>query len=105
MSLNQQAPKESTLGEIAYMQTHNTLMENTPIEIEYANYMNNRSYTFLPNNNLLTHYHAGLRNHEKLSYENQAIVPHEPYQLSTTMAPPKFQNQGALSSNYQGNQR
>ena len=29
--LNQQAPKELTLGEIAYMQTHNTLMVNTPL--------------------------------------------------------------------------
>ena len=29
--LNQQAPKEPTLREIAYMQTHNTLMANTPI--------------------------------------------------------------------------
>ena len=27
--LNQQAPKEPTLREIAYMQTQNTLMENT----------------------------------------------------------------------------
>ena len=33
------------------------------------------------------------------------MVPHEPHQLSTTMAPPKFQNQGALSSNYPGNAR
>ena len=34
---------------------------------------------------------------------NKAIVPHEPHQLSQTMAPPGFQNQGASSSNYQGN--
>ena len=32
--LNQQAPKEPTLGEIAHMQTHNTLTENTPLQIE-----------------------------------------------------------------------
>ena len=67
--------------------------------------MNNRSYTFHPNNNFPSHYHAGLRNHENLSYENQEIVPHEPHQLSTTMAPLRFQNQGALSSNYEGNTR
>ena len=60
--LNQQSPKEPTLGEIAYMQTHNTLVANTPLQIEDANYVNNRSYTFRPNNNLLTHYHVGLRN-------------------------------------------
>ena len=29
--LNQQAPKEPTLGEIAYMQTQNALMANTPL--------------------------------------------------------------------------
>ena len=33
------------------------------------------------------------------------IVPHEPHQLSTTMAPLRFQNQGASSSTYQANQR
>ena len=87
------------------MQTHITLMANTPLLIEDMNYVNNRSYTFHPNNNLPSYYHVGLRNHENLSYENQAIVPHEPYQLSTTMAPPGFQNQGASSSNYQGNTR
>ena len=83
----------------------NALMENTPLQIEDANYVNNRSYTFLPHNNLLTHYHSGLRNHENVSYRNPAIVPHEPHQLSTTMAHPGFQNQGASSSNYQGNTR
>ena len=67
--------------------------------------MNNKSYTFRPNNNLPTYYHARLRNHKNLSYRNQAIVPHEPHRLSTTMAPPGFQNQGGLSSNYQANQR
>ena len=29
--LNQQAPKESTLREIAYMQTQNAFMANTPL--------------------------------------------------------------------------
>ena len=67
--------------------------------------MNNRSYIFLLNNNLPSHYHAGQRNHENLSYGNQVVVPHEPYQLSTTMEPPGFKNQGALSSNYQRNIR
>ena len=100
--LNQQAPKEPTLGEIAYIQTQKALyMANTPLHIKDANYVNNRSYTFRPNNSLPTHYHARLRNHENLSYGNQAIISHEPY----TMAPPRFQNQGALSSNYQGNTR
>ena len=103
--LNQQAPKESTIGEIAYMQVQGALMANPPFQIEDANYVNNRSYTFRPNNNLPSQYHLGLRNHESFSYSNQAIVPHEPHQLSNTTTPPGFQNQGASSSNYQGNTR
>ena len=91
--LNQQAPKELTLEEIAYMQTQNALIVNTSLQIENANYVNNRSYTFRPNNNFPTHYQSGLRNHENLSYENQVIVPHEPHQLSNTVAPPSFQSQ------------
>ena len=55
---NQEAPKEPNLGEIAYMQTQNTLMENTPLQIEDVNYVNNRSYTFRPNNNFPSHYHV-----------------------------------------------
>ena len=98
--LNQQAPKEATLGEIVYMQAHGALMENTSLNIEDANYVNNRIYTFRPNNNLPSHYHSRWRNHENLSYGNQAIVPHEPHQLSTIMTPPGFQNQGASRSNY-----
>ena len=101
--LNQQALKELTLGEIAYMQTQNALMANTLLQIEDANYVNNRSYIFFPNKNFPSHYHFGLRNHKNLSYGNQAIVPHEPHQLTTTMAPPGFQNQGASSSNFMGN--
>ena len=44
--LNQQAPKEPTLGEIAYIQAQGALMANSSLQIEDANYMNNRSYTF-----------------------------------------------------------
>ena len=87
------------------MQAQGALMANPPLQIEGANYMNNRSYTFRPNNNLPSHYHLGLRNHENFSYNNQVIVPHEPHQLRNTMAPLGFQNQGASSSNFQGNTR
>ena len=80
-------------------------MANPPLQIEDANYVNNRSYTFRLNNNLPSHYHPGLRNHENFSYSNQAIVPHEPHKLSNTTTPLGFQNQGASSSNYQGNTR
>ena len=90
--LDQQAPREPTIGEIAYMQAQGALMANSLLQIEDANHVNNRSYTFRPNNNLPSHYHSGLRNYENFSYNNQAIVPHEPHQLSNTMALPGFQN-------------
>ena len=101
--LNQQDPRELTIGEIAYMEAQGALMANPPLQIEDANYVNKKSYTFRPNNNLPSHYHPGLRNHENFSYNNQSIVPHEPHQLSTST--PGFHNQGASSSNYQGNTR
>ena len=68
--LNQQAPKELTVGEIAYMQAQGALMANPLPQIEDANYVNNISYTFRPKNNLPSHYHPGLRNHENFSYSN-----------------------------------
>ena len=98
--LNQQNPKGPIMGEIKYMQAQGAMMANPPYQVEEVNYVSNRGYTFRPNNNLLSHYHPGLRNHENFSYGNEAIVPHEPHQLSTTMAPLGFQNRGASSSNY-----
>ena len=80
-------------------------MANPLLRIEDANYVNNKSNTFRPNNNLPLHYHPRLKNHENFSYSNQAIIPREPYQLSNTTTPPGFQNQRALSSNYQDNTR
>ena len=44
--LNQKVPKEPTIGEIAYMQVQGALMANPPFQIENANYVYNRSYTF-----------------------------------------------------------
>ena len=88
--LNQQAPKEPTIGEIAYMQAQGALVANPPLQIEDAKYVNNRSYLFRPNNNLPPHYHPGLRNHKNFSYSNQAIVPHESHQLSNTTTPVGF---------------
>ena len=46
--LNQQAPKETTIGEIAYIKSQNVVGANTPLQIEGVNYVNNRSYTFRP---------------------------------------------------------
>ena len=82
------------------MQAQGSLMDNPLLQIKDANYVHNRSYTFRLNNNLPSHYHLGLKNHKNFSYTNQAIVPHEPHQLSNSMAPLGFHNQGASSSNF-----
>ena len=89
--LNQQTPREPTLEEITYMKTQESMMANSTSHVEEAIFVNNRGYVFRPNNNLPTHYHPRLRNHENLSYGSQEIVPHVPYQLSVFNAPPSFQ--------------
>ena len=44
-------------------------VEEEPYQVEEAQYLNvNRSYTFKPNPNLLTHYTPTLRNRESFSY-------------------------------------
>ncbi|KAJ4718918.1 DNA-directed DNA polymerase [Melia azedarach] len=49
-------------------------------EQEQCQYINNRNFNFRPSNNLLTHYHPGLRNHENFSYGNasNAMLPPQP---------------------------
>ena len=44
---------------------------------EQCQFVNKRNYNFQPNNNLPTHYHPGLRNHENFSYgnPNNALQP------------------------------
>ena len=44
--MNQQTPREPTIGEIAYMQAQGVMMANTPFQVEEANYVSNRGYTF-----------------------------------------------------------
>ena len=46
--LNQQTPREPTIGEIACMQAQGALIASPPLQIEDANYVNNRSYAFRP---------------------------------------------------------
>ncbi|GMN66022.1 hypothetical protein TIFTF001_035092 [Ficus carica] len=50
------------------------MVANTPylgygIDQEQVNFVNNRNYNYRPNN-LPTHYHPGLPNHENFSYGN-----------------------------------
>ena len=90
IKLNQQSPRELTMGEIAYMQAQGTMMVNPTFQVGDANFVNNRGYVFRPNNNLATHYHPRLRNHENLSYGNQANVQQAPQRFSSHNAPPEF---------------
>ena len=47
--------------------------EEEPYQVEEAWYLNaNKSYTFIPNPNLSTHYSPALRNHESFSYGGKA---------------------------------
>ena len=64
--LNQQTPREPTLGEIACMKNQEAMLANATSQVEEMNYLNNRGYVFQPNNNLPMHYHPGLLNHENL---------------------------------------
>ncbi|KAJ4708787.1 DNA-directed DNA polymerase [Melia azedarach] len=49
-------------------------------EQEQCQYINNRNYNFRPSNNLPTHYHPRLLNHENFSYGNasNAMLPPQP---------------------------
>ena len=40
--LNQQSPREPTLGEIENMKTQETMMENATSKMEEVNFVNNR---------------------------------------------------------------
>ena len=84
------------------MKNQEAMMANSTSQVEEADFENNRGYVFQPNKSLPTDYQQGLRNHENLSYGNQAIVPHVSHHLSVSNAPHSFQGQGASSFNYQG---
>ena len=51
--LNQQTPKEPTLGEIVYMQAQGEMMTNPSFQVEEANCVNNRGYTCRPQQQLI----------------------------------------------------
>ena len=71
------------------------LTQEGPYQVEDAQYLNaNRSYTFKPNLNLLTHYTPAFRNHENLSYGGGAQQGQRPKQnLQQYHALPRFQQQ------------
>ena len=85
-------------------------IEEEPYHVEGALYLNaNRSYTFKPNPNLLTHYTPALRNHESFSYGRGAQQGPKPRQnYHHTYAQPKYQEQQQQRDNrgeYQGQKR
>ena len=57
-------------------------------DVEQCNYINSRGYHFRPANNLPTHYHPGLRNHENFSYANNRNVLQPP----PGFGPPQAEN-------------
>ena len=78
IKLNQQTPREPTIGAILYMQAQGAMMANPPFQVEEVNYVNNRGYTFQLNNNLPSHYHLGLRNHENFHMGIKLWFPMNP---------------------------
>ena len=50
--------------------TSSQSMEGVVMDPKQCQLVNNQNYNFQPNNNLPTHYHPGLRNHENFSYGN-----------------------------------
>ena len=83
------------MGQIVVMQAQTPTSDQSCV-IEDVQYGNNKGYVFKPNNNLPNYYHPRLRNHENLSYRN-------PSNAQNTS--PGFHNQGASSSNYQGQEK
>ena len=80
--------KESSSKEAAMVTTTSYMGEGVGVEQEQCQFMNNRNFNYRPNN-LPTHYHLGLRNHENFSYANprNAMQP-----------PPSFQQPGRRRS-------
>ena len=64
---------EPSSMETAMVATTSYVGEGVGVEQEQCQYLNNRNFNYLPNN-LPTHYHPSLRNHENFSYANKRNV-------------------------------
>ena len=53
--------------ELAMVASSSYSGDGVGLDIEQCQYVNNKNYNFRPNNNLSTHFHPGLRNHEYFS--------------------------------------
>ena len=62
--------RESSSKETTMVATTSYMREGVGVEQEQCQYLNNYNFNYRPNN-LPTHYHPGLRNHENFSYANQ----------------------------------
>ena len=56
------------------------------LDAEQCQFINNRNYNYQPNNNLPSHYHPSLRNHENFSYANQRNALQPPPGYSQLLA-------------------
>ena len=73
--------KESSSKETAMVATTSYMVEGVRVEQEQCQYLKNCDFNYCPNN-LPTHYHSSLRNHENFSHANQR---------NTLQPPPGFQ--------------
>ena len=64
--------KESTIKEAAMVAITSYMGDGVGVRVEQeqCQYINNWNFNYQPNNNLPTHYHLGLKNHENFSYTN-----------------------------------
>ena len=62
--------RDTPSRELAMVCASSKSMEGVVMDLEQCQFVNNQNYNFWPNNNLLTHYHNGLRNQENFSYGN-----------------------------------
>ena len=72
--------KESSIKETAMVATTSYMGDGVGVGVEQEQclYLNNHNFNYRPNN-LPTHYHPGLRNHENFSYANQRNTLQPPW--------------------------
>ena len=68
------------------------------MDTEQYQFVNNRNYNFRPNNNLLTHFHLGLKNHENFSYANPRNTLQQPPRYPQPLAEKKPSYEEMLST-------
>ena len=88
--------KESASKETAMVATTSYMGDGVGVEQEQCQYLNNRNFNYRPNN-LPTHYHPGLRNHENFYYANQRNALQTPPGFQQSVAEKKLSIEDLLS--------